>query len=468
VPHSPATATPHRAPAPHPARPARGTRRRPALPADTGPALVLGLIAAGAAGALAVWWAGTPDIRGAGQWLTDAGRVCGLLAGYGAPVLLLLMARIPALENGIGSDRLARWHAHGGRYLVWLVLTHIAFVVWGYALTDHSGVLGEGTDIVLHYPDMLKATAGTLLLFATGVLSARAARRRLRYEAWYYLHLATYLAVALAFAHQLSNGADLIASGAARAYWYTLYFGTAVVVGWFRLLRPFLRDQRHQLRVAEVRPEAPGVVSVLLTGRRLDELGARPGQFFRLQFEAPGLRWSANPYSLSAPADPRFLRFTVKDLGDHSAAAARLRPGTHVHVEGPYGAFTARRRRRRQVLLIAAGVGITPLRALFESLPARRGDLTLVYRVSREQDVLFRAELESIARARGARLHLLVGRRAEIGDPLRAEALARLVPGLARHDVFVCGPEALAARTELSLRAAGVPARHIHRESFAF
>ena len=75
--------------------------------------------------------------------------------------------------------------------------------------------------------------------------------------------------------------------------------------------------------------------------------------------------WASNPYSLSAPADPRMMRFTVKDLGDHSTALARLTPGTRVFAEGPYGTFTGHRRtQRRKVLLIAAGVGITPLRAL--------------------------------------------------------------------------------------------------------
>ncbi|WP_329491687.1 ferric reductase-like transmembrane domain-containing protein [Kitasatospora sp. NBC_01246] len=441
------------------------TSQRPVLPPWLLARLVPPAVATGAGTVLALWWQDTYAVTGADQWLTGAGRITGLLAGYAAPVLLLLMARIPALERDVGADRLARWHAIGGRYLVGLVTVHVLTVVWGSALTAHRAVLRETVRMVLHDPDMLKATAATLLLLGTGAVSARVARRRLGYETWYYLHLATYLAVALGFAHQLTNGADL-GRGPARAGWYVLYLGTFAVLGWYRLAVPFLRDRRHRLHVAEVRPEGPGVVSVFLSGERLGELRAEPGQFFRLQFLAPGLRWAANPYSLSAPPTDRFLRFTVKGLGGHSAALAGLHPGTRVRAEGPYGAFTARRRTQRRVLLIAGGVGITPLRTLFETLPAGPGELTLLYRARDGEDLLFRRELERIAGTRSARLSYLVGRRDETGDPLSAAALGRLVPGLAQHDVFLCGPAAMTGAVTHELRAAGVPAHRIHHESF--
>ncbi|MFB7664488.1 ferric reductase-like transmembrane domain-containing protein [Kitasatospora sp. NPDC056138] len=431
------------------------------LPDEALPAAVLAAIAIGGLGVLALWWRDTPWISGASEWLTEAGRITGLLAGYAAPVLLLLMARIPLLERELGADRLARWHAAGGRYLVGLVSAHVVTVSYGYALTDGRGLIGEEVEIVFHFPEMIKATLGTLLLLGTGALSARAARRRLRHETWYYLHLAGYLAVALGFGHQLATGASL-GGGPGRAAWYALYLGTAALIGWYRLAVPHLRDRRHRLRVAEVRPEGPGVVSVFLTGERLAELGAESGQFFRLQFQAPGLRWAANPYSLSAPPQHGFLRFTVKNLGDHSAAVAGLRPGTRVRAEGPYGAFTARRRRGRRVLLLGVGVGITPLRALFETLP---GEPVLVQRARRSEDLLFRAELAAVARARGARYHELLGSREQVGD--LGSALRRLVPDLAGHEVYLCGPDALTVEAVRSLRAAGVRRSRIHHESFA-
>lgn len=108
------------------------------------------------------------------------------------------------------------------------------------------------------------------------------------------------------------------------------------------------------------------------------------------------------PYSLSAAPAGNTLRITVKDLGGHSGALGRLRLGTRVYAEGPYGALTAARRRQRKVLLIAGGIGITPLRALFEELP---GDVTLLYRARQDADVAFRQELGAIAARHGARLN---------------------------------------------------------------
>src|ERR1700733_10621712 len=107
------------------------------------PGAVLAVIAAGAAGTLFLWWHGTPSLHGFGDWLTNAGRITGLLAGYGVVVLVALMARIPPLERGIGADKLARWHSMGGRYVVSLVAAHGLLIVWGYAVTAHTDVISQ-------------------------------------------------------------------------------------------------------------------------------------------------------------------------------------------------------------------------------------------------------------------------------------------------------------------------------------
>ncbi|MET8157300.1 ferredoxin reductase family protein [Sphaerisporangium sp. NPDC005289] len=432
------------------------------------PAAVLAVIAAGALAVLALWWADTPDVVGLDGALTGAGRVTGLLAGYAIAVLLALMARVPALERGVGSDRLARWHSMGGRYTVGLCVAHTLLITWGYAVTDATNVVGETVTLNLSYPDVLKATVAVLLLVGVGVISARAVRPRVRYETWFHLHFYTYLAAYLAFGHQLATGEQFQGSRLAQAAWYALYIGVAVVLFWYRFLTPLRQSFRHRLRVGEVVREGPGVVSVYVTGRRLDRLRAEPGQFFRWRFLTRELWWSANPYSLSAAPRHDRLRITVKDLGDQSRQIARLRPGTRVLAEGPYGAFTPARRRGREVLLIAGGVGITPLRALFESIPAAPGDLTLLYRARNAEDLAFRSELEAIAVHRGAALHYSVGPRDRIGEPFTAETLTALVPHLTRHDVYVCGPAGMTRDVIAALRAAGVHRRRVHHESFEF
>jgi ferredoxin-NADP reductase len=441
----------------------------PASAPRTHPTTVLAVIAAGAFAAILLWWHQTASIHGLGDWLTSAGRLTGLLAGYGVVVLVALMARLPPVERGVGADQLARWHAMGGRYTVSLVVAHALLITWGYAVTAHTGIVSQANALLMSYPDVLMATVGALLFVGVGISSARAARRRLRYETWYYLHFYTYLAIALAFSHQFAVGAQFLTSLPARVFWGGMYACVAAAIVWYRFVTPARQAARHRMRVLSVHQEAPGVVSVVIGGRHLQELRAESGQFFRWRFVASGLWWVSSPYSLSAPPEPGRLRITVKALGGHSRALARLRPGTRVVAEGPYGALTSAVRSQRRVLLIAGGVGITPVRALFQTLPAQPGDLTLVYRASEPGDVVFRDELERLARQRGARLFFVVGRRADLGrDPLSAATLRARIPGLDRHDVYVCGPAGMASAVIRELRAAGVRRRHIHHESFEF
>jgi ferredoxin-NADP reductase len=434
-----------------------------------GPAIALSAIGLGAAAVLMLWWQDTFVVRGLGDWLTNAGRITGLLAGYAVVVLLALMARLPALERGLGTDRLTRWHAMGGRYTVSLAVAHTLLIIWGYAVTAHTDVVSQSWSFITTYPDVLMATVGILLLLAVGISSARAARRRLAYETWHFIHLYTYLAIALAFSHQFSTGADFVRNAPARWLWSALYIGVAGLLIWYRILTPIRAMLRHQLRVVEVRRESSDIVSVYVTGQRLRELRAESGQFFRWRFLTRELWWAANPYSLSAAPGRDLLRITVKISGQHSGQLLGVRPGTRVFAEGPYGSFTAARRRRRKVLLLGGGVGITPLRALLETMPAEPGDLTLLYRVNTPADLVLREELDAIAQQRGARVHYLVGPpRHGRNDHLSAQRLQRVVPDLREHDVFLCGPEAMMNAARASLREAGVPRAHIHHESFTF
>ncbi|MFF2465875.1 ferredoxin reductase family protein [Streptomyces mirabilis] len=443
-------------------RPSRG-RGRP-RPSPAGP--LLALLWAGVGAVVALWWYDTRSVVGLAGWLTDAGRIAGLLCGYSCAVLVALMARVPLLERRIGSDRVARWHAMAGRYTVSLLVAHVTLILFGYAAQDGAGIVHETLSVVFDYPDMLKATTGTLILFAVGITSARAARRRISHEFWYYLHLLTYVAVFLTFFHQLALGSDFVGDTAAQAAWYVLYLGTAALVVWFRLLVPVRLNLRHKLRMESVYREAPGVFSIVVRGDRLNELNAQAGQFFRWRFLSDGMRWTSTPYSLSAPPRPNRMRITVKALGDHSAAVGLLRPGTRVWAEGPYGALTAERHTGRKALLIAGGVGITPLRALFETLPGGPGDVTLLYRASTAEDLALGAELEAIAQWRGARVLYAVNGADGTRPRFTAESLRASVPGLAGHDVYLCGPPAMARDLYGALRAAGVPDRRIHHESF--
>jgi ferredoxin-NADP reductase len=256
----------------------------------------------------------------------------------------------------------------------------------------------------------------------------------------------------------------------ARAWWCALYvavFGTILV---WRVGYPLWFNARHRLRVQNVQMEAKGVTSVYITGRRLGELQAEAGQFFLWRFLA-GPGWArAHPFSLSASPNEHFLRITVKDLGDDTRRMKHLRPGTRVFAEGPYGTFTASRRTQPRVALIAGGIGITPLRALLETLPGGPGDLTLLYRVAVKGDVAFKRELADLVTLRGIDVRVLVG--TDVGDDqtdhLGIPALRNHIPDIAERDVYVCGPPAMLDAVRRRLAALRVPRNRVHFERFEY
>ncbi|MFR0353797.1 ferredoxin reductase family protein [Streptomyces sediminimaris] len=434
------------------------------------PATVLLLaVGAGAVGVLWLWWHNTPSIADSNGKILNAGRITGLLAGYLMALVVLQMARVPALERRVGSDRVARWHAMSGRYTLSLVAAHVFLTMWGYALQagkSLGGIVQQTIDSVNQLPDMGKAALGTGLFVLIGLTSIGPVRRRMGYDTWYHVHLLTYGAVFLTFWHQITTGNDFAVEPMAKTFWYALYGVVTALVIWYRVLTPIRLNLRHRMRVEAVIEETPGIVSVLISGRKLHRMGAEAGQFFRWRFLAPGMRFSSHPYSLSAAPRPDVLRITVKAIGDHSARLRELTPGTTVWAEGPYGAMTAQRRSRGKVLLVAGGVGITPMRALFETLPGAAGDITLLYRANTTQDLALWDELAAIADDRGARLMYAVNSPDGERPDISAERLRQKLPDIDDHDVFMCGPAGFAQSVYEALRGAGVPARRIHHESF--
>lgn len=406
---------------------------------------------------------GPGDVHNLATGLVGAGRLTGLLGAYLALVQIVLLSRLPVLERLAGLDRRVAWHRPAAVACLALLGVHAVLVTAGYALGDRLGVPAEVGRLITGYPGVITATAALALLIAVTAVSAGPLRRALRYETWHFSHLYVYLAIALAFSHQIATGSDFVGDPLARAYWTALYLVTAAVVIAGRVAAPLLSAARHRLRVLSVVAQGPDAASIEIGGRRLRHLHAHSGQFFAWRFLTRDRWWETHPFSLSAAPNGRRLRITVKSLGDFSSRLAAVPVGTRVIAEGPYGKFTAASRRCPRVALIAGGAGITPIRALLEDMPAQAGEIAVVYRAARAQDLILRDELDALAAQRGAEVHYLTGPdRTLSGAELRV-----LIPDIARRDVYVCGSPEMIRATRATLRGLGVPARHINVERFA-
>jgi len=396
--------------------------------------------------------------------LTEVGRFLGMHLAFVMALQLLLIARLPFLDRRLGMDKLTTWHRWTGFTLFWLVVLHPTVVLLGYSRLDRISFFAEIPNLAKQIPVLLGMTAAGLIAIIAAT-SVRAVRRILPYEAWHTIHLLVYAVVGLGIIHQVYEGSAFKSNIFTQAYWWALWAFAIGALLTGRLLVPVVRNARHRFRVAAVVPESGDVVSVYVTGRHLDRLDARPGQFFLWRFPGHNPWWQVNPWSLSAAPDGRSLRLTAKGIGTTSAGLRTMPVGTRVFAEGPYGAFTADQRVRESTVLIAGGIGVTPIRSLLED-PRLTGDIVVLYRVPTRADAVLLGELQNLADVRGGRLHVLTGRTGPDNQPFSPRGLQALVPDIAARDVFVCGPAAMTDAVLRSLRELGVPARQRHAETF--
>ena len=396
-----------------------------------------------------------------GAWIF-LGSLTGLAGTYLALVMVLLVSRVPAVERVLGQDGLLAWHRRLAPWPISLISAHVVFVTIGYAQTAKTGFWHEFGVLTNTFPQVLPATIGFFIMVAIAVVSIRAIRQRIPRERWWALHLFMYLALAISFAHVIVLGPSFVGHPLTQLLWIAIWLATAGLVLTYRIGLPIMRSMRHRLEVVEVREEAPGVVTVICRGERLERLAVSGGQFFEWRFLARGMWWQAHPFSLSALPRPPYLRLTVKVVGDFTAAVARLRPGTRIAIEGPYGAFTSHHRERQKAALIAGGVGVTAVRSLLEDLP-RGCEPVVVLRASRPEDVVFSEEVAELVRQRKGRVHELVGARSEVN----LRGLIDIIPDLRQRDVFVAGPEQFVLDVCTTLTRLGVSSDATHAEIYS-
>ena len=417
---------------------------------------------------------GLTDLHSA---LSAIDRLSALIATDLLLIQTLLIARVPWLDKIYGHDRATLTHKRLGKPVLYLVILHFVSVTWSYAIADSKNVVDEFLTMINSIPDLLTGTIAFVLMIIVVITSIKITRSRLTYEAWYLVHLLAYGAVMLAIPHQINVGTDIAGKPLAQMFWIGAYLFVGLNILWFRLLSPIVLSGLHGLKVSDAVAESSDSTSIYISGRKLKSFQAKSGQFFIIRLVTPGQWWRAHPFSLSAAPTDNTLRFTVGNRGDDTALMQNIKAGTRVILEGPYGVFTEDRRTQENVVLIAAGIGAPPIRALAESIAARPGDVSIIYRIRNKNDAALAEELAEIAKHRGFYLHILEGSRKSPTSWLPAgpddhlvddERLIKLCPKIAKSDVYICGPAAFTKAVEKSLHSAGTPVNQIHAEEFAW
>ncbi len=405
--------------------------------------------------------------------LDSFSRIASLLGTALLLVMLLLTARVPWIDKQFGQDVSTLAHKKLGRWAFYLILSHFAASLISYAIADGRNVVAELGFMVFTFQDFMTATIATVLMILVVVSSFKAVCRKLKYETWFVTHLLSYLSVLFAIPHVFNMGSDLV-NQVHNTIWVFAYVFVGFNILFFRVLYPLAQSLLANTKVDRVVSESSDSVSIYIRGRKLNRFGAQAGQFFQVRFLTQELWGQAHPFSISAVPTKDTIRFTIATRGDATAAMQHIGRGTRVILSGPFGVFTQEMRTKRDVVLIAAGIGIPPVRALAEGLAATAGDISILYRTRDEADAPLLDELTRLSQTRGHKLEVVSGKRPNNGHWLShsnisdENQLLVLFPRIREADVYLCGPLEFTERVEESLRKLGLPQTSIHSEEYAW
>lgn len=419
------------------------------------------------------WWplSGRLLFHSTTDFFISLGRLCGLIMVFLVLLQFLLRARISLLEKNIGYEELNTIHKKNGYVIFIFLLMHPLFLTIGYALSARISYIAQFLNFITGDGDMLQAFLGFLLFIGVIASSIYIVRNKLKYEFWYIVHLFTYLAIVLAWGHQLEMGSDFAVNQWFVYYWYSLYAITFGSLLYWRILRLLFMNYKHRFYVKKIIQETSDTFSLEIAGKQLETFQFNAGQFAMFRFFTNNVWWQSHPFSFSSLKNDKSVRITVKKLGDFTKHIDKIKKGTQIMIDGPHGSFTLHFADKKKLLFIAAGVGITPIRTLIEEASQQKKDIVLIYGNKKWDNVIFKNELKILSEKYKFPIHYIISRDRKfkgLKGRITAELIAKIVSDLNERDIFICGPVGMPVSLRKELVHAGAPSNQIHFERFAF
>ncbi len=400
--------------------------------------------------------------------------VTGLLALSSLVCAAVLPSRIRSLNRAFGIEGVIEVHRFLGVVTSVLVLAHLACVV----AADPANV--ALLDVVVADRAPRAAVGATAALVALVVLAVLRRRASLTYELWRWTHLGLAIAVlVLSALHVL--WLDQLVLDPIMGPLLTLLVAIVLVVFGYRWAWRTLYDPSTEFVVRDVRRENPTVSTLVLEPRRRRYEASNcwafaPGQFAWIRLDRSVMA-QEHPFTIASSAHTDTTEFTIRHAGDFTRTIRRLPPGSPVWVDGPHGAFTNDRGECAGFVMIAGGVGVTPMMSMLRTA-ADRGDrrpYRLAVLAGSPEDLLFRDELADLRRYLDLDVTEVLrrphqgwfGHTGEIDTGLMSVVLAG-IDETADLDYFICGPPGLVTDAMGVLDALAVAPARVHTEQFDF
>lgn len=395
--------------------------------------------------------------------LVVAGRVAAMLATVLIMIQFVLGARLKPLDDAFGLDRILKLHRVTGATAVTLAILHPILLY----ITPHYVLGPVGNPI-------WKEGLGVLALLALLVIAVTSIWQKflnLSYEAWHRIHYLGFAVVVLVAAHSLAIGSDL-QGGWPMWVWVGMLVAYLLLFIWARMIRPRMIMAR-KWRVERVAPVSHDVWQLDLAPEGHRGIRQIPGQFGLLTIHRDDIRSERHPFTIaSPPREDGSVSFTIKESGDYTARIGETPVGAEAIIEAPYGQFCHLRHGGNRLLMIAGGVGITPMMSMLRYMAAHgdRRPVTLIWGNRTEADILFPQELERLQEQLDLRVvHVMSQQPDYEGETgyVDADVLGRALNGeVAAADVYLCGPPLMMDLVEDALGELGVEGSRIHSERF--
>lgn len=329
----------------------------------------------------------------------------GNLLGFVSLTLLtlqfVLSSRSKFLDNIFGLDKIMRWHNTNGKLMLLVVLLHplLIFSNWLNFLS-FSEIIQSLT---------LAQSLGTLtflLMIGVVVTSIYSSKLTRNYEQWQKIHKLTYLVLTLGFFHAYFAGS---LSYGVTPFWYWYMF-LAVVVSWAVFARQYGRIFRaKEYEITKIKQELDDVITVYLQPKSGNAFEYKIAQFAFITFYSEGLPVEEHHFTLTSLPGEKEISFTIKSSGDYTSQLHHLKVGDAAKVDGGFGALNKVNWAGKELLLVAGGIGITPIFAMLkqldhefkknggsnELLPSK---VKLVYSAKTSQDLIFHEEISNFAK----------------------------------------------------------------------
>lgn len=381
----------------------------------------------------------------------------------------------------------------------WLIFSRRTFGLFAFFYASAHFLLFFGLDrawsVSSTIAEMIKrkylfvGITGLLLMVPLAITSTNAMIKRLGSARWAALHRLVYLAAIAGVVHYYMLVKADVKQPLAFALVLALLLGYRLSV-FSRQRKSTVRGKvmestvkqgpwSGQLRVVRMVQETPDVRTFRLAlpdGSALP-FNARPGQYLALSLTIDGKPVKRTYTIASSPTQRDYCELTIK-REEKGLASRHLHDTTHegdlLTVSAPFGHFTFDGTGSDSVVLIAGGVGVTPVMSMLRYLADRnwKGDIFFVFSVKTQADIIFRTELEALQK-RFANLHLVVTLTRAEGETwtgrtgrIDAKLLTEAIPKLTTRPAYICGPSAMMDPTVQLLKDLGVPANQIKTEAF--